>query len=224
MNTIETAADCEAPTGAGTAKAVLTQADWDARYSAQQYIWSTEPNRTVKEEVRTLIPGAALDLACGEGRNAVWLASMGWNVQAVDFSRVGLRKAEQLAADLLTWSRVDFVQADLRSFEPGLHCYDLVLMSYLQLPFAELEPMIERAARAVAPGGTFLLVGHDTSNLEGGFGGPRHPELLYSARQVASVLTGELVIERAQRIQRGIETATGPRTAIDCLVRAHRSV
>lgn len=224
MDTLETAAASKAGIDVRAAGPALTQTDWDARYATRQYIWTTEANLTVKQEARRLAPGAALDLACGEGRNAVWLASVGWSVRAVDFSAAGLDKAKRLAAGLLVSSRAHFVLADLRSFEPGLRCYDLVLMSYLQLPFGEFAPIIERAARAVAPGGTLLLVGHDASNIKHGFGGPRHQELLHSAGRVAGVLSGELVVERAGSIRRRVETATGKQTAIDCLVRAHRPV
>ena len=93
---------------------------------------------------------------------------------------------------------------------------------YLQIPQAELAPILARAARAVAPGGTFLLVAHDSANLEHGHGGPQHPDVLYTAAQVVAALGGELEIEKASRVERPVETDAGVKVAIDCLVRGRR--
>ncbi|MFD0328131.1 methyltransferase domain-containing protein [Streptacidiphilus monticola] len=72
--------------------------DWDRRYAAEELVWSAGPNRFVAEELAGLTPGRALDLAAGEGRNALWLAEQGWRVDAVDWSAVGLDKARRAAA------------------------------------------------------------------------------------------------------------------------------
>ena len=76
----------------------MEREQWDERYRADELIWKVEPNRFLVEEVAGLVPGRALDLACGEGRNALWLAERGWQVTAVDFSAVGLEKARRLAS------------------------------------------------------------------------------------------------------------------------------
>ncbi|MFL6133228.1 MAG: class I SAM-dependent methyltransferase, partial [Nocardioidaceae bacterium] len=65
---------------------------WDERYAASELIWSATPNRFVEAELTSLPPGRAVDLAAGEGRNALWLADRGWHVTAVDFSLAGLDK------------------------------------------------------------------------------------------------------------------------------------
>src|SRR5215217_7896374 len=78
---------------------VMTPDDWDRRYAEPRLVWSAEPNRFVVEEVADLPPGRALDLACGEGRNALWLAARGWDVTGVDFSGVAVGKARRMAAD-----------------------------------------------------------------------------------------------------------------------------
>lgn len=74
-------------------EAGVSRAHWDERYGTAELIWKADPNRFLVEELEGLAPGRALDIACGEGRNAIWLASMGWEVTGVDFSAVGLAKA-----------------------------------------------------------------------------------------------------------------------------------
>jgi len=207
-------------TGAPTT--VMEREHWNQRYVGKTFLWTVEANRFVAAEVADLAPGRALDLAAGEGRNAVWLAEQGWAVRAVDFSDVAIEKGKQLAAARDVADRVDFEVADLRAHEPEAHRYDLVVLLYLQLPQAQLVPIVQRAARAVAPGGTFLVVGHDTANLTNGYGGPRHPDVLYTADEVVAALGEELTIEKAGPVERPVETDEGPKVAIDCLVRASR--
>lgn len=196
--------------------------DWNRRYAAKEFIWTVDANRFLKAEAAGLSPGNALDLAAGEGRNAVWLAEQGWTVSAVDFSDVAIAKGRQLAAARKVADRIDFGVADLRDYQPGVRCFDLVVLMYLQIPQAEFVPVLVRAAEAVAPGGTFLLVAHDTANLEHGYGGPQHPDALYTAEQVVAALGTALEIEKAGPVERQVETDTGVKVAIDCLVRARR--
>jgi SAM-dependent methyltransferase len=199
----------------------MDREEWNRRYSAKELIWTAQANRFLVEEASELPPGRALDLAAGEGRNAVWLAERGWRVLAVDFSDVAADKGRQLASSRNV--SVDFEIADLASYGPEAGAFDLVIVLYLQLPLAELRPVIARAARAVGPGGTFLLVAHDSENLARGYGGPPDPSVLYTAADVVSALGGELVVEKASTVDRPVETDTGPAVAIDCLVRAHRA-
>ena len=196
--------------------------DWNRRYRTKELLWTADANRFLAAEAVNLPPGHALDLAAGEGRNAVWLAEHGWAVRAIDFSNVAIEKGKQLAAVRRVTDKVDFEVADLRGYEPEAQRFDLVALIYLQLPLRELIPILRRAARAVAPGGTFLLVAHDSANLLHGYGGPRHPDVLYTAEQVTAALGGELEIEKAGRVERSVETAEGIQIAIDCLVRGKR--
>lgn len=207
----------------GTPTTTMESQDWNLRYQGKEFLWTVEPNRFVAAEVAQLTPGSALDLAAGEGRNAVWLAEQGWRVRAVDFSDVAIEKGKQLAAARNVADKTVFEVADLRGYQPEPDGYDLVSLIYLQLPQAELVPIIQRSARAVAPGGTFLLVGHDAANLARGHGGPRHPDVLYTAAQVVAALGGTLTIEKAGTVERAVETDEGPKVAIDCLVRAKRA-
>ncbi len=194
---------------------------WDARYAATESLWSFEPNRFLVGETAALAPGRALDLACGEGRNALWLAARGWQVTAVDFSGVALdRGRERAERDDLT---LEWVQADVLQWAPPERGFDLVAILYLHLRGAELRPVLRRAADAVAPGGTLLVVAHDATNLADGHGGPQDPALLYTPADVTAAIAG-LAVQRAERVRRPVATPAGERTAIDSLVRAVRPV
>ncbi|MCB2099591.1 MAG: class I SAM-dependent methyltransferase [Rhodobacterales bacterium] len=198
------------------------QAFWNERYARKDFVWTVTPNRFLAAEVADLAPGRALDLAAGEGRNSVWLAEKGWTVRAVDFADVALDKARQLAESRQVSARVTPLVADLLTYAPEARTYDLVVMCYLQLPQDEMGPILARAAEAVAPGGTLFLVAHDSENLEHGHGGPQRPEALYTAEQVVAALDGALEIEKAERVERPVETDDGVKVALDCLVRARR--
>jgi SAM-dependent methyltransferase len=195
----------------------MKREQWDERYRGTELVWSARPNRFLVAETASLAPGRALDLACGEGRNAVWLAEQGWQATGVDFSGVAIEKARSLARERSV--EADWIAADLLDFKPPLGAFDLVILFYLQLPGEELARVLERAAAAVAPGGTLLLVGHDSSNLEHGYGGPQDPAVLYAAADVTPHLDG-LEIERAETVVRTVETDDGTREALDVLVRA----
>jgi SAM-dependent methyltransferase len=197
----------------------MTREDWNRRYADAGLLWSAAPNRFLVAEVGGLEPGRALDLACGEGRNAVWLAEQGWKVVGVDYSDVALTKAAGLAAE--RGVAVELVDADLHTYEPEARGHDLVCVLYLQLPAPDRRHVLLRAADAVAPGGTFLLVGHDLTNLEHGHGGPSDPALLLTPEEVSAELP-ELEVMKAERVLRPVEGAQRP--AIDALVRARRRV
>lgn len=195
----------------------MRREEWNRKYAETGLLWSATPNRAFAAEVADLAPGIALDLACGEGRNAIWLAGLGWRVTAVDFSEVAIEKARRMADE--QGVEVAFVCADLLDFEPEPGAFDLVAVLYLQLPSAELRTVLSRAVGALAAGGTFVLVGHDLANLEEGVGGPSDPEVLYTADDIVAGLQG-LEIEKAERVHREIEGEDRP--AIDVLVRAYR--
>lgn len=198
----------------------MDAADWDARYREHELVWSAEPNVFVAEEAAGLAPGRALDLAAGEGRNAIWLAEQGWQVEAVEFSGVAIEKGAALAAD--HGVEVAWTFADLRN-APRLEPADLVLLAYLQLPWAELSGVLRHAATLVRPVGTVLVIAHARRNLTDGYGGPPSAELLPEPEPVAAALAqAGLVVDRADEVTRTVTTEDGPRQAIDVLVRAHR--
>jgi SAM-dependent methyltransferase len=204
---------------------------WDERYAASELVWSPTPNQFVSAELDNLRPGRALDLAAGEGRNALWLADRGWEVTAVDFSLVALDKGRALeerhehGRDM----HVDWVHADALTFEHGPLPYDLTLVAYLQLPADERRTAVRRAFGALREGGTFFLVAHDSSNLTEGTGGPQDASVLFTAEEVLADLDGERFdVERAERVPRTVAAddehrGEAARTAYDCLVRLVRT-
>jgi SAM-dependent methyltransferase len=190
---------------------------WDRKYAETELLWSAGPNRFLVAEVDGLPPGRALDLACGEGRNAVWLAERGWKVVGVDFSEVAISKARaRVERDGV---EVELVAADLLEYQPDPSAYGLVVVLYLHLPPDERRLVLERASSAMAPGGTLFLVGHHSANIAEGVGGPSEPSILYTPEEIAAELPG-LEIEKADRVLRDV--AGEDRPAIDALVRARR--
>jgi len=198
----------------------VDQSQWDELYASTELVWTAEANRFVVEELAGLAAGRALDLGTGEGRNAIWLAERGWQVTAVDFSAVGLAKAAALEARRGV-TGVRWVEADLREYQPGPAAYDLVLLAYIHLPPDEFAALLQRAASALAPGGTLLVVGHDVDNIAHGHGGPQDARILHRAQDVVAALPG-LAIQRAEQARRPVLTGDGERTAIDSVVRAQR--
>ncbi len=195
---------------------------WDERYADQELVWSKGPNVFVAEHASGLPPGRALDLAGGEGRNAIWLARQGWTVELVEFSRVALDKAAALADH--AGVSLDLTLGDVTA-PPVSEPADLVLLAYLQLPPEPSRAAVRAAAALVASGGTLLIVAHAKRNVTEGVGGPPDPEVNRSLDELRDDLDGTgLVIELAQEVTRPVATDAGPREAIDVLVRARRAV
>jgi SAM-dependent methyltransferase len=190
----------------------VDEASWDERYAGPDLVWTADANRFVQEECEPLTPGAALDLACGEGRNAVWLATTGWRVTAVDWSSVGLAKGAALAKS--AGVEVEWVHADVLKWEAG-RVYDLVLLVYLQLPPGQRRAALRKAADFTAPEGSILVIAHDLSNLRDGVGGPPSAEVLWTVDEVALDGFSPVRREVARR-----PTAAG--IALDTVVRLQR--
>ena len=197
----------------------MDRSEWDARYGGADMLWSTGPNQFLVEEVGDLPPGRVLDVACGEGRNAIWLAGLGWQATGVDFSSVALEKARRAAAGhdaMVTW-----IVADLGEWTPAEASFDLVIVFYLHLPPPARRQVHRRMAKGLASGGTILVVGHDSENLAEGYGGPQDPSVLFTVDDVVADLAGLRVV-KAEQVRRAVTTDEGERWAIDALVRAER--
>jgi len=194
--------------------------DWDARYRTSELIWTAEPNRFVVEVLADEPPGSGVDLACGEGRNAVWLAERGWAMTAADFSAEALAKAAALSG--ARGVEVALVQADAATWSPPPE-QDLVLVAYLHLPAEERAAALGHGVGACRPGGQVVIVGHARANLDGGYGGPQEPTILLEPDEVAADLVAAgAEIVRAEHVERPVTTEDGERTAIDTLVVARR--
>jgi SAM-dependent methyltransferase len=199
---------------------LMDAAAWDARYAASELVWSAGPNQFVEQSLADLPPGRALDLACGEGRNARWLADRGWQVTALDWSAIGVEKGRAVAP-ALDWQVGDALTAPLPN---GL---DLVVVAYFQVPPADRRTAMRRCFDALRSGGTLFVVAHDSTNLTEGVGGPQDPTVLYSAEDVLSDLDGLAVeVVAAHRVAREVASPDGhgpAGVALDALVRLRKA-
>jgi len=187
----------------------FSQEAWDERYRSRGALWSGNPNPNLVSQVADLAPGIALDAGAGEGADAIWLASRGWIVTAVDISAVALERgaahAAERGAELA--GRIEWRHEDLTSSDPGNASYDLVSVQFMQLPEALRTPMFRRLAAAVAPGGTLLIVGHHPSDLQTTVPRPPLPELFYTGDDIVGLLDdADWTI---------VTNAASPRTATD---------
>lgn len=184
-----------------------TPAAWNERYSTRGMVWGKGPNQFVAEFAADLEPCRVLDLGCGQGRNAVWLAGRGHKVTGVDLSEVGIADARAWAAE--AGARATFLVADAaEDWTPPAGGFDLVLLSYLQLPAERRRTVHAKAARALAPGGRVFLIAHHSDNIAHGAGGPPYPEVLFNESDLAADFAG-LEILRNEKVFRAVEGEDG---------------
>src|SRR5690606_32631020 len=152
--------------GAAAAMAGDDAGSWDARYVGRgERMWSGHPNGALVAEVEGLSPGRALDVGCGEGADAIWMAQRGWEVVGVDISDVAIDRAVKVAADAgvtVDWRAVNLA---VDPHEPG--AYDLVSLQYPALRHDAGDHVVRSIVDAVAPGGTLLVVGHSFDDVDG---------------------------------------------------------
>ncbi len=199
---------------------------WEQRYLEKDQIWSGSVNPVLAAEAGRLTPGRALDLGCGEGGDAIWLAAQGWTVTAVDLSATALDRARQHAeqagvGDRITWERHDLAT----SFPTG--SFDLVSAQFFQSPVAlPRADILHAASEAVAPGGAILVVSHagppswtppDSAGARHVFPSPED-ELVD-----LGVAEGEWEVVRCEVAERDAAAPDGqPGTHIDAVVLARR--
>lgn len=170
---------------------------WDERYRSHQGPWSGRPNPQLVAEVSDLSPrssdlgtGRALDVGCGDGTDALWLARRGWLVDAVDFSAEALRRgsaqAEQAGADVA--DRISWLAEDLTVWRPEHQRYRLVSSQFMHLPPGPRTAMFAGLVSAVALGGILLIVGHHPTDLRSGARRPPVPELFYDGSELVRLL------------------------------------
>jgi SAM-dependent methyltransferase len=199
---------------------------WDERYRVTEMLWSAGPNIWVERRLADVEPGRGLDLASGEGRNAIWLAQRGWDMTAVDFSGVAIERGRSLSED------VEFIEADVLTWGPEdrdpylstetSRGFDLVLIAYLQLEAEPLSDVVRRATTWVDPGGELFMVGHDISNLDEGVGGPQVAEILWDLDLMLEWL-GDLHVIEGGIVKRPVEVDGDIEYARDTLIRARAS-
>jgi SAM-dependent methyltransferase len=167
----------------------VDKAFWDSKYSVDEYIYTKEVNRFVKESLSDLKPAKMIDLAGGEGRNTVFFAEKGWQAENIDLSSVGLEKCLALAKERGVSDKVVTTNASALDFQSKLAPVDLGVCAYLQIPQADLEVAITGLVESISPGGVFFGVWHALENLKEGFGGPQNPEVLPSTQSMTALLS-----------------------------------
>ncbi len=183
---------------------------WDDRYSGKELVWSAEPNQFVESRLKNVPPGSGVDLACGEGRNAIWLSRRGWSMVGVDFSPVAIERARSLE-DSVAWE-----VADVTAWAPD-STLDLVLISYLHLGGDVVGDLIRRSVTWLRPGGLLLAVGHDQSNLDDGYGGPQDLGVLWDVDELVEDAEGADVLE-AGVVARPVDVEGVTVSAMDALI------
>jgi SAM-dependent methyltransferase len=163
---------------------------FEEMYRSTDALWSGKPNSQLVAEAAELPPGTALDIGCGEGADAVWLAARGWRVTAVDFAATALQRAaaHATAAGEEVASRIEWVRADVTQWTPEAGAFDLVSAQFMHLLPDERRALFARLADAVRPGGQLLLVGHDFTDIAAGAHRPPEPERFFTADEVAGAL------------------------------------
>jgi 2-polyprenyl-3-methyl-5-hydroxy-6-metoxy-1,4-benzoquinol methylase len=169
---------------------VGSQEFWDELYRSHGSVWSGEPNESLVKQASSLPAGTALDVGCGEGADAIWLARRGWRVTAIDISSVALERAKKSAIQSgeEVAGRIEWVRTDLTESVPANASYDLVCVFFMHLPRAERDVLFRSLAELVAPGGSLLIAGHHPSDLDVPVNRPKAPDLFYTAGEAAALL------------------------------------
>lgn len=197
-------------------------ADWWEQHYQAHPTGHVSPGPQLVAEVADLPPGTALDAGCGTGADAIWLASRGWQVTAVDASSTAVGRAQRLATQQEPGvaQRITWLTADLTSWEPAQR-YDLVTSQYVHpdLPF---DQFVARLAAAVVPGGTLLVVGHDHADTHSAAHAPQ-PASIGLATVIGSLPEGQWEVAVAESRTREVTHGAKQLTIHDFVVRAHRT-
>ncbi|MEV0554319.1 MULTISPECIES: bifunctional 2-polyprenyl-6-hydroxyphenol methylase/3-demethylubiquinol 3-O-methyltransferase UbiG [unclassified Streptomyces] len=193
---------------------------WDEMYRSRDQVFSGDPNGVLVTEVTDLPSGRALDVGCGEGGDALWLARHGWQVTAVDISATALQRAAATAADMK--SRVAWTRADLNITPPLADAFDLVSVQYFPLSLQPDHTTLRGLLNAVAPGGTLLFASHDLADLpprpEQGF----DPGDYYQPDDIAKLLDRDWTVLINETRPRTAPAPAGTHHTHDTVLRAQR--
>jgi SAM-dependent methyltransferase len=189
---------------------------WNERYRSSQQIWSGSPNPQLVAEVAGRAPGRALDVGCGEGADAIWLARSGWAVVAADISSVAVERGAQHARDTdpAAAARIEWRRADLLARPPEPGSFDLVSVQFMQLPPEPRTRLFTALAAAVRAGGMLIVVGHHPSDLATGVDRPPMPELFYPSDEIAGLLDDSWTVEVSEARPRSASTPDGVEVTI----------
>ncbi|CAM06496.1 methyltransferase family protein [Saccharopolyspora erythraea NRRL 2338] len=193
---------------------------WDDLYSGRDQLFSGNPNGVLVTEIAGTPPGQALDVGCGEGADALWLARRGWQVTAVDVSRVALRRAAAAGTDVT--GRVAWTHGDLTTTPPPADAFDLVSVQYFPLRHEPDHIALRGLLAAVAPGGTLLFASHDPADVppdnEHGF----DPGDYYQPDDIAELLDDSWTVLVDETRPRTAPAPAGTQHTNDIVLRARR--
>jgi SAM-dependent methyltransferase len=174
---------------------------WDERYSADEYIYGKDPNEFLANAVNNIPKGKVLCVAEGEGRNAVYLATHGYDVVAVDSSAVGLEKAKKLAAE--RGASIETIVADLAHFDIEPESWDGVVSIFAHLPPPVRKELHKQIVKGLRPGGVLILEAYRPDQLKYKTGGPPTAEFMMTLQGLEEELTG-LEFEYAVELDRDV--------------------
>jgi len=181
--------------------------DWDDRYADSDYLFGTAPNDFLKSVAERLPPNSRiLCLADGEGRNGVYLATLGHKVTAVDQSRVGLEKAKKLAKQKQV--SIETIKADLAEYDLGVESWDCIVSIFFHIPSSVRAHIYPRIITALKPGGILILESYTPEQLNHGTGGPPIAELMLTKDELAQYFS-EMNLEHLQELEREVIEGTG---------------
>lgn len=191
---------------------------WDARYASQELVWSLEPNQFVVQHLAELAVGQMVDLAGGEGRNALWFASKGWLVENVEISGVALEKFQLRAVKDGLETRVFSNHSSAADAKFTLSP-SLLVVAYLQLESKDLFESLDNAVTQLEPGATVFGIWHAKRNLSDGFGGPPDPALLPSSAELEAWARAVLDSFEVFEVERKLVHEGQERVAIDVVLK-----
>ncbi len=194
---------------------------WDKRYAAPEYIFGVEPNAFLLSQKHRFRPGMrVLDIACGEGRNSVWLAKLGCDVAGVDISPLALNKARKLASDHAV--SPSFLEGDIRQWQWKPGEFDAVLSIFIQFAAPEGRgALFEGIAHTLKPGGLLFVQGFTPAQLNFRSGGPKELSHLYTADLLRGLVSGMEILhfaEHEDELREGTKHA-GVAALIDLIAR-----
>ena len=158
---------------------------WNERYSTGEFIYGKEPNNFFKEELNKLSPGKILLLGEGEGRNAVYAATLGWKVDAVDQSEMGRKKAMLLSSERKV--EINYIVYDIFSYMPKQNHYDAAVFIFIHLEEKLRSVVFKNTVDSLKPGGKIIFEAFEKDQLKYNSGGPKDEELLYSLEDIAEI-------------------------------------
>jgi 2-polyprenyl-3-methyl-5-hydroxy-6-metoxy-1,4-benzoquinol methylase len=179
---------------------------WNERYNSEEYFFGKEPNDFFKEVIDNIQPGKALFIGEGEGRNSVYAASLGWDVDAIDVSEVGKQKAEKLSAERNV--KINYKISNAFDFTYLQNTYDAVVLIYFHVENEKRDEYYKQIISSIKPGGNIILLVYDEEHIKNNSNGPQNINMLYTLENIAETFIDlEFKIfakEEITRIKKGV--------------------